>query len=204
MAKFKVGDKVLFHGKPAIIKEVINEPDADYILDNGFYAEDEELTAANSCRNTVVANALAANRKVARNENGVPPDLWEKLKRTSLAYVVAGGLKKGKSVDELIARFRTSGPGSQIPGRAQDSAIAASVLEEMKARGINACGTARNDETVQREVVRENIESLKGDIDKIVRGLNETKRWMSKYSDERVNEIEKAKSLVVQALSYLR
>ena len=72
MAKFKVGDRVYFHGRPATIKQVIREPDADYILDvqgNEFYAEDEEITTTNSapCRSTnaVVQNAL--NARTARN-----------------------------------------------------------------------------------------------------------------------------------------
>ena len=72
MAKFKVGDRVYFHGRPATIKQVIREPDADCILDvqgDEFYAEDEEITTTNSapCRSTnaVVANAL--NARTARN-----------------------------------------------------------------------------------------------------------------------------------------
>ena len=67
MAKFKVGDKVFFYGRPATVKQVIREPDADYILDvqgADFYAEDDEVTSRNSraCNsaNPVVANAMNA------------------------------------------------------------------------------------------------------------------------------------------------
>lgn len=118
MANFKKGDKVLFHGKPAIIKEIINEPDADYILDNGFYAEDEELTAANSCRsrNAVVANALNASRKVARNAG---------------AYDVAGEAGKlfKDAYNDLagcaakLERLTTLGQPDDVPGN--DNKIAA-------------------------------------------------------------------------------
>ena len=66
-AKFKVGDKVYFYGRPATVKQVIREPDADYILDvqgDEFYAEDEEVTSRNSvaCNssNPVVQKALNA------------------------------------------------------------------------------------------------------------------------------------------------
>ena len=65
MAKFKVGDKVYFYGRPATVKQVIREPDADYILDvqgDEFYAEDEEVTSRNSraCNSTnpIVRKAL--------------------------------------------------------------------------------------------------------------------------------------------------
>jgi hypothetical protein len=65
MARFEKGDKVFFYGKPATVKQIIREPDADYILDvqgSEFYAEDEEVTSRNSARSTnaVVQNAINA------------------------------------------------------------------------------------------------------------------------------------------------
>lgn len=66
-AKFKVGDKVYFYGRPATVKQVIREPDADYILDvqgDDWYAEDDEVTSRNSracnSRNPVVRKAVNA------------------------------------------------------------------------------------------------------------------------------------------------
>ena len=66
-ARFKVGDKVYFYGRPATVKQVIREPDADYILDvqgSDFYAEDDEVTSRNSrvCNssNPVVRKAVNA------------------------------------------------------------------------------------------------------------------------------------------------
>lgn len=119
MAKFKEGDKVKFYGRPATVKQVIHEKDADYVLDvqgNEFYAEDEEVTAANSCHNSVVANALAANRKVARNAG---------------AYDVAGEAGKlfKDAYDDLagcaakLERLTTLGQPDNVPGN--DSKIAA-------------------------------------------------------------------------------
>ena len=175
----------------------------------------------NSVRSTnaVVAKALnacgtARNANVC-NADAVPPDLWEKLKRTSLAYVVAGELKNGKSVDELIARFRKSGPGSQIPGRAQDSAIAASVLEEMKRRGINACGTARNAESPEDYDgnMHQVISSIAYDLEKTALQLGKAVSLWEKAdkSEYAKGEAEKSLaldrrlySLVISALQYMR
>lgn len=62
----------------------------------------------------------------------IPSRLWNKLKKTSFAYIVAGSLRSGVTVDDLIKRFRSSGPGSQIPGRTQDSSVVVSILYELK------------------------------------------------------------------------
>ena len=62
-ARFKVGDKVYFYGRPATVKQVIREPDADYILDvqgDDFYAEDDEVTS----RNSRAANAIYQGSRV--------------------------------------------------------------------------------------------------------------------------------------------
>lgn len=63
---------------------------------------------------------------------------------------------------------------------------------------------ARNGESEQREIVEMNIDSLKKDLDKVVRGLDETKRWMGKYGDNRIASIDKAKGAVVQAIQQLK
>lgn len=44
MYRFTLGEKVLFHGVPAVVVGFVGDFDSDYLLDIGFYAEDEELT----------------------------------------------------------------------------------------------------------------------------------------------------------------
>jgi hypothetical protein len=110
MAKFKVGDKVKFYGRPATIKQVIHEKDADYILDvqgDEFYAEDEEVT----CRNSVVVKALNAARVArnacgtARNANFSPQDITKQLKDLSLKMTgVRMDYNKVKASDRLIKK----------------------------------------------------------------------------------------------------
>ena len=216
----KVGDKVtywVFDEKVKGTVKAIRGNKAEVVRGDekaGLTIPLKDLEAWNSVRSTnaVVANALNA---CARNADGVPPDLWEKLKRTSLAYVVTGELKNGKSVDELIARFRKSGPGSQIPGRAQDSAIAASVLEEMKRRGINACGTARNAESPEDYDgnMHQVISSIAHDLEKTVLQLGKAVSLWEKAdkSEYARGEAEKSLaldrrlySLVTGALQYMR
>jgi hypothetical protein len=212
MAKFKVGDVVSVKREAA---EMIDNPAlarkrgrVTKVMPGGYYEVDgelgatglelmdEELTIANSracnsvrSRNAVVdkaLNACARNVDVC-NADVVPPDLWEKLRSTSLAYVVTGSLHKGVSVDELIRRFRTSGPGSQIPGRTQDSAIAVSVLEEMKRRGINACGTARTacnatEDDVRKALAEINkLKSLISPVARQIEGLGRKVREITHY-----------------------
>ncbi len=64
----------------------------------------------------------------------IPADLYKSLDHNSLQYVVAGELRKGKSIDELIKRFADSATGTQIPGRAKDASEVVAVLKEMKHR----------------------------------------------------------------------
>jgi hypothetical protein len=82
------------------------------------------------------------------------------------------------------------------------------LAQALERKGImnarNACGVARNGESEQREIVEMNIDSLKKDLDKVVRGLDETKRWMGKYGDNRIASIDKAKGAVVQAIQQLK
>ena len=83
-AKFKVGDKVKVIGKGLASKGWVGKVAEvrsggwPYVVkfdgrENGEYAE-EEIAIANSCAcvstNSVVANAIAANRRVARNATG--------------------------------------------------------------------------------------------------------------------------------------
>ncbi len=68
------------------------------------------------------------------NTNTIPSDLWKKLEKNSLKYVVAGELKKGTPIADLIKRFRDSSVGTQIPGRSKDAAQVAYVLEAMQER----------------------------------------------------------------------
>lgn len=56
MAKFKVGDKVKYHGRRAVVTEVHHDGESDYLLDvegagSGWYADEDEVTAANAARN---------------------------------------------------------------------------------------------------------------------------------------------------------
>lgn len=61
----------------------------------------------------------------------MPEHLFKKLNNNALQYVVAGELKKGKSIDELIKRFQDSAVGTQIPGRSRDAQQVVNVLREL-------------------------------------------------------------------------
>lgn len=67
MAKFKVGDKVKYHGRKAVVTEVHHDGESDYLLDvegagGGWYADEDEVTAANAARNA--KDGLGAEIKV--------------------------------------------------------------------------------------------------------------------------------------------
>lgn len=60
MAKFKVGDKVKYHGRRAVVTEVHHDGESDYLLDvegagSGWYADEDEVTAADAARNAKYA-----------------------------------------------------------------------------------------------------------------------------------------------------
>ena len=108
MANFKVGDKVFFYGRPATVKQVIREPDADYILDvqgDEFYAEDDEVTSRNSraCNsaNPVVANAMNACG-TARNADG-------DIKQVEKEYTAAL-----RALQELAVKAKSIDPRSRM------------------------------------------------------------------------------------------
>lgn len=85
--------------------------------------------------NEVVRNALKARNDKAY---GVPSDLWGKIRGLQCSYIIAGELKKGKSVDEIEKRLYDSAIGTQTPGRSSDFMRGVEVLREMKRRGLNS------------------------------------------------------------------
>lgn len=67
MAKFKVGDKVKYYGRRAVVTEVHHDGESDYLLDvegagSGWYADEDEVTAANAVCNA--KDGLGAEIKV--------------------------------------------------------------------------------------------------------------------------------------------
>lgn len=82
-------------------------------------------------------------KKVAAQDEkayGVPADLWNKIRGFQCSYIIAGELKKGKSIEEVETRLYNSAVGSQIPGRYNDFMKGVEVLREMKKRGLDSCG----------------------------------------------------------------
>ena len=145
MAKFKVGDKVKaipaiaavsapkMKGRVWAVTAVVaggRRVDLESSGEKLSGIMETALTAANSHTPTVC------------NANEIPSDLWERLRKTGIAYKVLGDIKSGKGIDVAIKRWSDSSVGSQIPGRSKDAAIAVEVLKEMKRRGINSAANS--------------------------------------------------------------
>lgn len=116
MAKFKVGDKVKYHGRRAVVTEVHHDGESDYLLDvegagSGWYADEDEVTAANAVSNAKDAegNIISVGDTVILAEEGDADNPKEfKVKSLEGHYVYLGNLRHEYDKDLLVYNARKS------------------------------------------------------------------------------------------------
>ena len=205
---YEIGDKVIYQGadkdaykKVGVLKSIEEKdgkPQLTVEFDDGetFTAPEDDWSRefTNACR-----NALKVGDRV------------ESIKTGSKGKII--GKPRGASEDRFASRlgmlwyvkFDNGAEGELREGTEIRLANSCASTNSVVANAMAANRrVAKNGESEQREIVDMNIASLKKDIDKVVRGLDETKRWMAKYGDDRIASMDKAKEAVVQAVRYLK